>query len=122
MNTVTLEVGGLFEELDHLGVERQLRRMPGVRRASANPASGSVTVEYDEAVTGEAALREKVLACGYHCRGEAVPDVLLSGDHARVDRWRRQQSLLRTLQRRPDMLARAPLTDADRKFLDSIQS
>ena len=74
MNTVTLEVGGLFEELDHLGVERQLRRMPGVRRASANPASGSVTVEYDEAVTGEAALRERILACGYHCRGEAVPE------------------------------------------------
>lgn len=55
-------------------------------------------------------------------RGWRVPDVLLSGDHARVDRWRRQQALLRTLQRRPDMLARAPLTDADRKFLDSIQS
>ena len=50
-------------------------------------------------------------------RGESVPDVLLSGDHARIARWRREQSLLRTLERRPDMLARAELSPADRKFL-----
>lgn len=50
-------------------------------------------------------------------RGESVPDVLLSGDHARIDRWRREQSLLRTLERRPDLLQKAELTLADRKFL-----
>ena len=50
-------------------------------------------------------------------RGWDVPDVLRSGDHARVNRWRREQSLLRTLQRRPDMLESATLTDEDRKFL-----
>lgn len=48
---------------------------------------------------------------------EAVPEVLLSGDHARVDRWRREQSLLRTLQRRPDLLETAELTEWEREFL-----
>jgi tRNA (guanine37-N1)-methyltransferase len=51
-----------------------------------------------------------------------VPDVLVSGDHARINRWRREQSLLRTRQRRPDMLASAPLTDADRKFLSKLET
>jgi tRNA (guanine37-N1)-methyltransferase len=41
-------------------------------------------------------------------RGRKVPDVLLSGDHAQVARWRAEQSLLRTRQRRPDLLARNP--------------
>jgi tRNA (guanine37-N1)-methyltransferase len=50
-------------------------------------------------------------------RGWRVPEVLVSGDHARLRRWRRQQALLRTRQRRPDLLASASLTDEDRKFL-----
>ncbi|PZC47000.1 MAG: tRNA (guanine37-N1)-methyltransferase [Chloroflexi bacterium] len=50
-------------------------------------------------------------------QGWDVPDVLLSGNHADVERWRRQQSLLRTLQRRPDLLARATLSKDDVKFL-----
>ena len=53
-------------------------------------------------------------------RGEAVPAVLLSGDHAKIAKWRREQSLLRTLQQRPDLLANAPLTAADKKFLKSL--
>ncbi len=50
-------------------------------------------------------------------RGEPVPEVLLSGDHARIARWRREQSLLRTLERRPDLLRKAELSATDRKFL-----
>ncbi len=50
-------------------------------------------------------------------RGWEVPDILRSGDHARIERWRRDQSLLRTRQRRPDMLEKAVLTDKDREFL-----
>jgi tRNA (guanine37-N1)-methyltransferase len=50
-----------------------------------------------------------------------VPDVLLSGDHARIARWRRQQSLLRTHLRRPDLLAHAQLSEEDREFLDSLE-
>lgn len=51
-------------------------------------------------------------------RGWEIPEVLKSGDHARIERWRRQQSLLRTAQRRPDLLARAELSKADQKLLD----
>jgi tRNA (guanine37-N1)-methyltransferase len=54
-------------------------------------------------------------------RGWRVPEVLVSGDHARIARWRREQSLLRTLQRRPDLLEKAELSEADRKFLDSLE-
>ena len=50
-------------------------------------------------------------------RGWQVPEVLLSGDHGRIARWRREQALLRTWKRRPDLLARAPLTPDDREFL-----
>jgi tRNA (guanine37-N1)-methyltransferase len=55
-------------------------------------------------------------------RGWRVPEVLISGDHARVARWRREQTLLRTWQRRPDLLEEAELNDTDRKFLKSLKS
>lgn len=53
-------------------------------------------------------------------RGWAVPEVLLSGNHAEVARWRRQQSLLRTCQRRPDLLAKAELSAEDQEFLQHL--
>lgn len=53
-------------------------------------------------------------------RGEAVPEVLLSGHHARVAAWRHQQALLRTLARRPELLSLLPLTDEDRAFLKQV--
>jgi tRNA (guanine37-N1)-methyltransferase len=53
-------------------------------------------------------------------RGRRVPDVLLSGHHAEVARWRREESLRRTLERRPDLLRSATLSDEDRKFLRSL--
>jgi len=51
-------------------------------------------------------------------RGWKVPEVLLSGDHAKVDQWRREQSLLRTLVRRPDLLEKLELTEKERNFLE----
>ena len=54
-------------------------------------------------------------------RGWKVPDVLLSGDHGRIARWRREQSILRTWQRRPDLLAKANLTDQERVLLENMQ-
>ena len=54
-------------------------------------------------------------------RDHAVPEVLLSGHHAEIVRWRRQQSLQRTLERRPDLLARARLTDEDRRYLAQVR-
>lgn len=53
--------------------------------------------------------------------GLKVPDVLLSGNHKEIDRWRRQQSLLRTFERRPDMLNKAKLDKEDMKFLTEIK-
>ena len=50
-------------------------------------------------------------------RGWAVPDVLLSGNHGEIARWRRQRSLLRTYERRPDLLEEADLSVEDRDFL-----
>ncbi len=49
--------------------------------------------------------------------GREVPEVLLNGDHAKIKVWRRQQSLLATKKFRPDLLEKAELTPADRKFL-----
>jgi tRNA (guanine37-N1)-methyltransferase len=50
-------------------------------------------------------------------RGVAVPEVLTGGDHAAIRRWRRERALEKTLRNRPDLLAGAELTDADREFL-----
>jgi tRNA (guanine37-N1)-methyltransferase len=47
----------------------------------------------------------------------AVPEALLSGNHERIRRWRRRESLLRTRDRRPDLFARLALTDEDRALL-----
>jgi len=58
----------------------------------------------------------------YEFRNWSVPDVLLSGDHARIDRWRREQSLRRTWERRPDLLAKAELDEADRTYLAGLQA
>lgn len=53
--------------------------------------------------------------------GVAVPDVLLSGDHGRINAWRREQQLLRTLQRRPDLLEKADLSVDDRRILERLR-
>lgn len=49
--------------------------------------------------------------------GKAVPEILLSGHHANIDKWRREQSLLRTAEKRPDLLEKAELTEKERRFL-----
>ena len=54
-------------------------------------------------------------------RGRTVPPVLLSGHHANVERWRREQSLIRTRERRPDLLEHAQLTEEDKKFLAKLE-
>ncbi len=53
-------------------------------------------------------------------RGHQVPDVLLSGHHANIEKWRREQALLVTKQKRPEMLENAALTPADMKFLETL--
>jgi tRNA (guanine37-N1)-methyltransferase len=54
-------------------------------------------------------------------RGARVPEVLLSGDHARVARWRREQALFLTWRRRPELLATASLTDEERKLIERFE-
>ncbi len=54
-------------------------------------------------------------------RGWEVPQVLLSGNHAQIARWRREQSLLRTLKRRPDLLEGAALSPEERRLLDRVK-
>ncbi len=53
-------------------------------------------------------------------RGLKVPEVLLSGHHANVDRWRREQSIRRTLEKRPDLLEQANLNKKEKKYLESL--
>jgi tRNA (guanine37-N1)-methyltransferase len=54
-------------------------------------------------------------------RGLAVPEVLLSGNHQEIARWRRRQSLQRTWEKRPDLLAAARLDENDRKYLQELE-
>lgn len=54
-------------------------------------------------------------------RGWPVPEVLLSGDHARIERWRREEALRRTWQRRPELLHTTALTEEDLAFLSALE-
>lgn len=67
-----------------------------------------------------------LLDCPHYTRpeiyqGDTVPEVLLSGNHAKIQAWRWQQSLKRTLERRPDLLASAPLNATQRRLLAQLQ-
>ena len=52
--------------------------------------------------------------------GKKVPEVLLSGHHANIEKWRREQSILRTFQRRPDLLKDAVLSEKEREYLEKL--
>ena len=73
MKKAILEVGGMLSVLDFLGVEKQLKRMPGVHAATVNIATNTAVVEYDEKVTSAEALRAAIIHCGFHCCGEVLP-------------------------------------------------
>jgi tRNA (guanine37-N1)-methyltransferase len=92
-------------------IDAVVRLLPGAIQAASH--------ESDSFATG-------ILEHPQYTRPEAfgglrVPDVLLSGHHGEVDRWRRREALRRTLERRPDLLESARLTDADRSFLDELR-
>lgn len=53
--------------------------------------------------------------------GKKVPEILLSGHHANVEKWRREQSIIRTAQRRPDLLEKAELTEKEKEWLNSLK-
>ena len=91
-----------------LVMDSLIRRIPGV-------LGDELSAEQDSFVDG-------LLDCPHYTRpeifeGEAVPSVLLSGDHARIADWRAAQSLKRTLERRPDLIAETDLSDDQRRLL-----
>jgi tRNA (guanine37-N1)-methyltransferase len=70
----------------------------------------------------EDSFQEDLLDCPWYTRpavfaGEAVPEVLLSGDHQQVRAWRRRQALRRTFERRPELLARAALDEEEQRLV-----
>ena len=54
--------------------------------------------------------------------GRGIPEVLTSGHHGKVDEWRRQKSLERTLKKRPDLIEKANLTKKDKEYLDKLKN
>ena len=88
------------------------RLIPGVLgdpQAAANDSHASGLLEYPHYTRPE------------EFRDWKVPEILRSGHHARIDRWRRNQSLKRTWERRPDLLEEFDLSREDREFLDQLQ-
>lgn len=58
----------------------------------------------------------------FEWHGEKVPEALISGHHANIAKWQREQSLKRTLERRPDMLERAELTAKDKEYIRKLKN
>ena len=73
MKTVTIEAGDLLSALSARGVEKQLAKLTGVKKAEVNYVAGSATVVYDETAIDLKTLKAKVQECGYHCTGEMLP-------------------------------------------------
>ena len=84
------------------------RMVPGVL---SNGESGTIESFHDNLLEYPQYSRPEVW------RDKAVPPVLLSGHHANVEKWRREESIRRTLERRPDLLEDANLTDKEKQFL-----
>lgn len=104
--------GGEFAALCVLDAVARLR--PGVLGNEASASAESFSAEGGGLLEGPKYTRPVAF------RGERVPDVLLSGDHALVARWRRRQALARTLAVRPGLLEKVPLTKEDRQVLAEL--
>ena len=102
-------------------MESVVRLLPGVL--------GNEESAWQESFTAPQAgeFRHGLLDCAHYTRpaefqGWRVPEVLLSGNHEEIRRWRRQQALAKTWRRRPDLLAGLPLSDEDRRWLEALRS
>ena len=87
------------------------RFTPGVVGAAENVQEDSIT---------SGLLQHPLYTRPADFRGIPTPEILLSGHHAEIERWRRRQSLHRTLTHRPDLLATADLSPADREYLATL--
>ena len=93
-------------------VEAVVRLLPGVLGSEASAQDDSHTtglLEYPQYTRPEV------------YRGWAVPEILLSGNHAQIAKWRRQQALLRTLARRPELLDKTSLSPEERELKNSLK-
>lgn len=96
-----------------LVIEAVVRLLPGAMGNDVSP----ITESFGES----GLLEEPQYTRPATFRGWTVPDVLVSGDHARIERWRRAQALHRTLRVRPDLIdARGGLSDQDRRLLEEF--
>jgi len=91
-------------------IEAAARLVPGVLGNRESAAR--------ESFAGEALLEGPQYTRPPEFRGAGVPDALLSGDHARIERWRRRQALLRTRERRPDLFEKLRLSPEDLRLLE----
>ncbi len=94
-------------------VEAVARLVPGVVGNDESP-------EHESFSGAARLLEEPQYTRPAEFRGWSAPEVLRSGDHARIDRWRRAQALRRTLDRRPDLLSEDALTSEDQDLLDEF--
>ena len=105
-------------------MESVARLLPGVLGNEESPRQESFASSADG--SGEADARRGLLDFPQYTRplefrGLGVPDVLLSGDHQEICRWRRRQALIKTWRRRPDLLEHAALDDRDREVLEELK-
>ena len=109
-------------------VDAVTRLLPGAlgnEDSSVNESFSAAGNEPGGPVTSESAGRG-ILDCPHYTRpqefrGWAVPDVLMSGNHEQIRRWRRKMALAKTLRNRPDLLAGAALSNEDRRLLAELQ-
>lgn len=87
-------------------VVRQLPEALGSEESASDDSHSSGLLEYPQYTRPQ------------NYRGWEVPEVLLSGNHAQIARWRREQAITRTMERRPDLLERAELTEEERRMLE----
>ena len=92
-------------------IEAVSRLKPGVVGSSESPANDSFAAGL---------LQHPLYTRPAAFRNWRAPDVLLSGNHAEIAKWRRRESLRRTLERRPDLLQSADLSEDDRRFLERL--
>jgi tRNA (guanine37-N1)-methyltransferase len=105
-----------------LVMESVIRLLPGVLGNEESAWQDSFT----SPEAGRREFRRGLLDCPHYTRpaefqGWRVPEVLLSGNHEEIRRWRRQRALEKTWRRRPDLLVGFPLSEEDRRWLDALQ-
>ncbi len=103
-------------------MESVIRLLPGVLGNEESAWQESFAAPQ----AGPGQLRHGLLDCPHYTRpaefrGWRVPEVLLSGNHQEIGRWRRQRALEKTWRRRPDLLAGFPLSEEDRRWLEALQ-